>query len=431
MKVRTFFGWPGPIWLFPIVGAAMAAMTLFATRDLSAAAYPTWNSLSTAWHESLWIPGAVVAGSAALISYFQFPSNSPVANALRPRVNATLFIRHGVLLGAWLLIGQFIGFIPAIVSAWRDATGGGFRIQEILMGAAGLTMLAVTGFSIGALVHHWIVGPAVTVFWLVVFALPTYIRPVQLLEPVQQWATSPRFEISIPTAVYNMISSAVLAIAISAIASWLLQRGSVRANAYAAAVWGAAIVLLVLVALVWNQDPYVVDTPVAISCQTVNSVEVCVHSANSAALDGTSTAVVNLQNAGLGSLLERATDVNASERTSPRAGEALLYLSPEKSTVNGVPFTSERQAALSISYDMTLGNCTTEQLSKLAEKQDSTLEAVQRRLLELAGYSDLAQNIYKSDTPEAQSLAAMSSDDLGVFLQSRGDEIRNCRLSEG
>ena len=64
-RLSRLSGWPGPQCLFPVMAGAMAVSTFVATRGQLAAAYPLWANVSAAWHESLWMTGAVAAAGAA------------------------------------------------------------------------------------------------------------------------------------------------------------------------------------------------------------------------------------------------------------------------------------------------------------------------------------------------------------------------------
>src|ERR687893_654264 len=100
-RMRLLFGWPGPVWVFPAAGALMAAGSFLATRGVLGSQYVTWSAVSSAWHESLWIPGSVAAGLAAALGAAYFPKGSPVTAPIRPRVGAGLFLIHGLALAGW------------------------------------------------------------------------------------------------------------------------------------------------------------------------------------------------------------------------------------------------------------------------------------------------------------------------------------------
>ncbi|MEV0153204.1 hypothetical protein AB0H57_05600 [Micromonospora sp. NPDC050686] len=429
-RLRLFFGWPGPRWVFPAAGTLMATASLLATRDIVGSDYVTWSAVATAWHESLWIPGSVVAGAAAALGATYFPKASPVAAALRPRVDAGLFLVHGLALAVWLCLGHALGLAPIHLAAARQATTGALAIQDVVVGVAGVTTLAVIGLCVGAAVRHWVIAPAVAVLAFAVMGLPNepLFMPIGLLLPVRQWTpSSPRFETNSATAVFAVIASIGICLLAASLASWAASRGSVRRRGRPLLTWLAVVGALAAIAFAWRPALTVVDRPVPRVCQQVDGTEVCLHAANRPAMDRTVAVVARLRAAGLAPMLSRVTDVAVSDHDTPRAKEALISLDPSPLDRRFLAATIPEQVALQVSEAITLGNCL--QPGQTTESYD-TATVLYARILQLAGFEDLA-GAFGPDAPPAaaRKLTAMNAAQLGAFVQHNQEMISSCRLS--
>ena len=294
------FGWPGPRWVFPAAGAFMAAGSFLATRGILGSDYVTWSAVAAAWHESLWIPGSVAAGAAAALGAAYFPRASPVAAPIRPRVDAGLFLVHGLALAVWLCLGHALGLVPVHVAAARQATAGAMAGQDVAVGVAGVTTLALVGFCLGAAVRHWVIAPGVAVLVFAVMGLPSepLFEPIGLLLPVRQWVSSPRFELNPPTAVFAVVASIAICLLAASVAAWAGSGGSVRRQGRPVLACLAAVVALTLIAFVWRPELSVVDRPVLRVCQQVDGTQVCLHAANQPSMADTVDVVARLRAAG-------------------------------------------------------------------------------------------------------------------------------------
>lgn len=428
--MRLIFGWPGPMWVFPAAGALMAIGSFLATRDVAGSDYVTWSAVASSWHESLWIPGSLIAGVAAALGATYFPRASPVAAPLRPRVGPGLFLVHGLALAAWLCLGHALGLVPVHLAAMRQATAGALALQDVVVGLAGLTTLAVVGFSVGAAVRHWVIAPAVAILTFALMGLPNepLFMPIGLLLPVRQWTpSSPRFETNPATAAFAVVAAIGICLLAAALASWAASRKSVRRQGPALLTWIGVVAALTAIAFTWRPALTVVDRPVPAVCQQVDGTEVCLHAANQPAMTRTVDVVARLRAAGLAPMLHRVTDAAVSDLDAPRAGEVLIGLDPAPRDRRFVAATIPDQVALQVSEAITLGGCL--QPDQTAESYDiaTTLYA---RVLDLAGFEKLASAYGPEEPPPAaQSLTTMNAEQLGTFIQINQELIRSCRLS--
>ncbi|WP_422772579.1 hypothetical protein ACN28C_06055 [Plantactinospora sp. WMMC1484] len=429
-RLRLLFGWPGPLWVFPAAGALLAIGSFLATRDVLGSDYVTWSTVATSWHESLWIPGSLLTGVAAALGATYFPRASPVAAALRPRVDSGLFLVHGLALAVWLCLGHALGLVPIHLAAARQATAGALAIQDVVVGLAGVTTLAVIGFCVGAAVRHWVIAPAVALLAFAVMGLPhePIFMPIGLLLPVRQWTpSSPRFETNPATAVFALVASIAICLLAASLASWAASRGSVRRQGRPTLTWLAVLGALTAIAFVWRPALTVVDRPVPRVCQQVDGAEVCLHVANQPAMAGTVEVVARLRAAGLAPMLHQVTDVAVSEHDTPGTGEALVSLDPSPRDRRFLAATIPDQVALQVSEAITLGGCLQ---PGQATKNYDTATVLYARVLQLAGFEDLAGAFGPAEpSPEARELTAMSAEQLGAFVQVNQELIRSCRLS--
>ncbi|MFY1686325.1 hypothetical protein [Plantactinospora sp. WMMB782] len=429
-RLRLLFGWPGPVWVFPAAGAVQATASFLATRDVVGSDYVTWSAVATSWHESLWIPGSLLAGVAAALGATYFPRASPVAAALRPRVGGGLFLVHGLALALWLCLGHTLGLAPAHLAAAREATAGALAPQDVLVGLAGVTTLAVLGFCAGAAVRHWVIAPAVAVLAFAVMGLPNepLFMPIGLLLPVRQWTpSSPRFETNPATAAFAVVASIGICLLAASLASWAASRGSVHRQGRRLVTWLAVLGALTAIAFAWRPALTVVDRPVPRLCQQVDGAEVCLHAANQPAMARTVDVVARLRVAGLAPMLHRVTDVAVSDHDTARAGEALVNLDPSPRDRRFLATTIPDQVALQVSEAVTLGGCL--RPGQTAESYDAAT-VLYARVLELAGFEELAGAFGPAEpSPEARKLTTMDAEQIGAFVQTNQELISSCRLS--
>lgn len=428
-RIRLLLGWPGPLWVFPAAGALMAAGSFLINRSMLAADYVTWAAVSAAWHESLWIPGSVAAAAAAALGAAYFPRSSPVAAPLRPRVDHGLFLIHGLALAFWLCLGHAVGLVPIEITAARQATAGALALQDVIVGLAGLATLTSIGFCLGVAVRHWVIAPAVGLLAFAVMGLPntSLLTPIGLILPVRQFVTTPRFELNPPTTIFAVVASTAICLLAASLASWARSRGSVRSNGRLLLTWLAAAAALTAIAFAWRPELYVVDRPVARTCQQVQDTEVCLHAANAPAMARTVDVVGRLRDAGLAPVLRRVTDFAVSDHDKPRPGEAFVELNPGPLDRRFVAATIPDQVAFLVSEAMTLRACS--QPGRSIEGRDIAA-VLQGRILQLAGFAQLANTVAPAQPPSAaQKLATMNAEQLIEFVQINQQLIRSCLLS--
>lgn len=428
-RLRLLFGWPGPRWVYPATGALMAAGSFLATRGTLGSDYVTWSTVADSWHESLWISGSLVAGVAAALGATYFPKGSPVAAPIRPRVDAGLFLIHGLALAVWLCLGHALGLVPVHVAAARQATAGTLALQDVVVGLAGLTTLALIGFCLGAAVRRWVIAPAVAVLAFAVMGLPNepLFRPIGLLLPVRQWVSTPRFEANPPTAAFAVVASIGICLLVASIAAWAGSRGSVRRQGRPLLMWLAAVVALTAIAFAWRPELVVLDRPVLRVCQQVDGTEVCLHAANQPAMSRTVDVVARLRAAGLSPILRQVTDIAASDHTIPRTGEALIRLDPRPHDRRLLAATIPDQVAFQVSEAATLGGCLQPDQTPDGHDIATVLFA---RVLQLAGFEHLAGAFGPAEpSPAARKLTTMNAEQIGTFVRTNQESIRSCRLS--
>ncbi|MFF0656883.1 hypothetical protein [Micromonospora tulbaghiae] len=428
-RLRLLLGWPGPSWVFPAAGVLMAAASLLATNSLLAADYVTWAAVSAAWHESLWIPGSVAAAAAAALGAAYFPRSSPLAAPLRPRMGDGLFLMHGLALAFWLCLGHATGLVPAHIAAARQATSGALAPSDVIVGLAGLAALTLIGFCLGAALRHWVVALAVGVLAFAVMGLPNapLLRPIGLILPVRQFVTTPRFELNPPTTLFAVVAATGICMLAASLACWAMSRGSVRSNGRPLLTWLAAVAALTAIAFAWRPELYVVDRPVARTCQQVESTQVCLHAANAPAMVRTIDVVGRLRDAGLAPVLRRVTDYAVSDHDKPSPGEAFVNLDPGPLDRRFVAATIPDQVAFLVSEAMTLSACS--QPGRTLEARDIAA-SLQGRILNLAGFGQLADSVAPAQPPPAaQRLTTMNAEQLIEFVQANQQLIRSCGLS--
>ena len=59
-----------------------------------------------------------------------------------------MFLIHGLALAVWLCLGHALGLVPVHVAAARQATAGALAGQDVVVGLAGLTTLALIGLVV-------------------------------------------------------------------------------------------------------------------------------------------------------------------------------------------------------------------------------------------------------------------------------------------
>lgn len=266
---------PAPLWWGPVLALVVALSTAAPTLDMMQQPYVTWDEASSAWHESLWVAGSLVAGLAALFGALVVGRGSSLHPA---RVRTGLHQLTVPLLGmwAWATVGLVAGMTPLTWRAWSSATWGGLDGRDVLLAGCGLLLLVSTGLVVGVVVDHWLAGPLAVAIAYVVAALPVVgaLRPVALLQAVQQWPASPRFVLSTPTTVFTLNAVLLGSVVALAAAAWALRRdrGSVRLAVASAAGWA----LLVATAFVWRPDFYTPRLEARLSCDRAPTA-VCLH----------------------------------------------------------------------------------------------------------------------------------------------------------
>lgn len=245
-----------PPWVFPAAALVMAAITFVVNLSLLQSAYPLWYEVSTAWHESLPIPGAILATLAAPIGAALSQKASPVTPSGRPREGARLTLTHAAALGGWAALGHAAGMAPAVIRAVNGATWGTLGWQDVTVGTLGVIMLAVTGYCAGALLRRWLLAPVVGLVVFIALFVPDSpsTRPLGLFSPVRQYVTSTRFELTLGTTVFGVLAMICLALAIAHLVTWARRRQAAYQRTADALLWAGAVLALAVTAFVWRPE---------------------------------------------------------------------------------------------------------------------------------------------------------------------------------
>lgn len=425
IPLRLLLGWPGPRWLFPAAGAVMAIASGLVNRQLLGAAYITWSALSTAWHESLWLPSAAAATMAAAWGAALFARGSVITAVPRPRLSWPLLLAHALGLALWLFVGHSIGLVPAAVAAATGATSGALDWQAGVVAAVGLGVVVTGAFALGVWLRRWILAPMAGVAAVLVLVLPEppALRPFGLFLPVRHVFASPRFELSLPTTAFATVAAVVLCVWAARIAQAGV-RGDRQAWAGVAA-WSGALAVLVVTAFTWRPEFVVVDRPVPQTCRETDGVTVCLHQANEPAFGEVQAAVSQVRQAGLAPLVETVSDeaVVDRDRGEEEPGEVFVRLDPAPRDRRMAAQTIGEQVASELTDGTLLGRCVERDVPLSTY---DTMGSVQRRVLELAGFTELAGHIAPL---EGVSVAEMDAAELRDLIDRHASQIRECALT--
>lgn len=421
-------GWPLGRWVFPAAAVLTAVGTWAATLPLLSLPYQVWASTSAAWHESLWLVGAGILAVSALIGTALFTRGNPATLPMRPRVSVVAVAAHVVPLASWVTLGHLVGLAPLTIEAVRTATSGHLLLADALLGTVGPALLTAVGFTLGVLVRHWLVAPASAVLGLVLLGLPGYsgTRPVQLLQPVQQQQSAPRFVLSLPTTAFTVVAIAVTTTAAVLLAGYVLNRSSARPVLVAA--WVCVPVVLAVVAFAWRPDTYRVAGGLPAVCDDADGAQICLHEAYSGSEDDVVEAVSAVRRAGAAPLLDHVTDVNLTGTGTPAVGTASI-------SVNLGPFgprdalqSTSETIADQVSEAAFLGSCLEPGVPISSYDRQS---ALRYQVLHVAGYDNLVDSFGGSnDSTATEALSGMDADQLTRLVTNNVAAIRDCRVTQ-
>lgn len=428
MLWRVLWGWPFPRWVNPAIGIVMATLTFAVNRSLLDAEYVLWAQVSAAWHESLWIPGSILAMMAALVGALLAQSASPVTPGSRPKEGVVIPLIHGGAVGLWAALGHAAGMTPAMVRGARESTWGVLQWQDVVVGGVGVIVLAVVGYCAGLVLRRWVFTPLVGLFVFVILFLPEppLLRPLGLFVPVRQFQTTPRFELTAATTVFSVVAMATLALAAGHVATWLRRRSAAYQGVGEAVTWMGAVLILGVVAFGWRPEFYTVDRPVPRRCEQSFSVQVCLHAANEAARADITDAMTALQRAGLRPILTRVTDDAVAESDRPGPGEALLDLDPG-------PFSKRMhlQSVRSLAADRISAWLVSERCRRRPDVSSvDASQALQVRMLTLAGFDDIVEGYGGGVVgPAAEFFAGMDAAGLTDWVEQHAQQIKTCAIT--
>ncbi len=410
--------------------------TFMMTRSQLEAEYPRWSDVSSAWHESLWVSGALAATAAALIGALIVPRRSTLSSVVRARFGPSVWLAHAGALSVWVIVGHGLALTPIHVAAVRGATHGMVNGGDIAVGVVGAVMLTVVGYCVGVAVGHPAVAAGVGLMLVGAMGLaeiPVF-RPLGLIFPVRQFQASPRFEINPYTVVFAALAAVAVVAAANMGLTWIKARGSVRGFGASTATWALVVGGMVFVAFAWRPELYRVDDPVAVTCEEVNGIMFCFHDANLPAMSETMTTVEALRSAGLGPVLDEVTDEAAADVDRAQPGQVLLWFDPQPRGALMVTNSLQEDVALAVSESMTSQGCVgrlgveAEELGVNADSYELQRELT-TRVLQLAGYEDLAGRAFTHHATQANRFAGFHPDDIARFLTEHRDEVAECTVT--
>ncbi|MGL4744914.1 MAG: hypothetical protein ACRCXL_11070 [Dermatophilaceae bacterium] len=426
-------GWPLPRIFPAVVFVTMLVGGLMASRRLRTHAYPTWSAYSSAWHEALWVPGAVAAAVAAAGAALLFPSRSPLVGPQQPRLGWALLLRQSVPLGGVGALGWSVGLAPSVVIATRGATYGHLAVGDVVVGVLGVVLLVTCGYCAGAAAGHLAVAPVVGVvsFVVLVLPMPDLGRPAALFLPLRHVTAIPRFELSNTTTVFTVVGvSAVMWLGATAASAWRSRGGVTSTEAYRdAGVVLAVTATLVVVAFAWRPEFYVVDRSAVARCSTVADVVICTHPALSRSDDDLRDVVRRLDGAGLGSVLTRVTDESVFNADRAAPGEAIVRVNLTPLDPTFAVRTIPDQFADQIVEGTVMLSCS----GKSRAAYDANAALVRRALVN-AGFPQAAEIFPAEGTggnPRAvEAVAAMDAKRFRDFMAENAAAVADCSVTE-
>jgi hypothetical protein len=430
VRRRLLLGWPLPMFSFPLVGLVVALSTAGSTRALALSTYSTWPDVSAAWHESLVAPGAVAAGLSAAVAASLFPRRSPLSLPVRPRLGGTAVTTHLFGLVAWVLVGHVVGMAPVTAHAASTATWGHLRPLDVGVALVGLASVVATGFGVGVVLRSTKAAPVVTVMAFVLMSLPNSpaLRPLALLQPVQQWTATARFVPNVFVALFSLVFAVTAVVAVVALADALLTwRNRLPPDVVG---WVLAPVVLAAVAFTWRPELYVASGDPPAVCEKVRGTPVCLHQAYAKSLGTVSRAVASLEAAGADPLLRSVTDSALVDPLAAGDGDVVVSVDLSRPDPALVTQSIPEQVADQVSAVAQPAICTSGATD--VEAQDLG-GVVRRRILVDAGFVELADRGF-TPPPETEKEAAviteMSSARFIRFVADNRQDIVECRLTE-
>jgi hypothetical protein len=421
-------GWPLPRFMFPLVGCAVAIAVAIATRPLYLTPYATWHSVSAAWHESLAIPAALGAGLSAWVAAGLIPRRSPLSLPCRPRVGAAAVATHLSTLTAWALLGAVVGMAPLTAHAATTATWGQIRLLDVAVGLAGLALFIAVGFGVGSLVGSTKAAPLVSLTAFIAMNLPNdpTLRPLALVQPVQQFTAPEGFVPNPAVAWFTVLASLAGIVAVLATSDAFL--GGRRRRSYGHYALGLSPIILIAIAFAWRPELYVHSGERhARVCRSVNGTTVCMHKAHSKSLPPVSRTVRALEEAGAAPLIDRVTGDALALRTPTGKGHRVISIRLTSSDP-----VAEQVAGL-LSYVAQPPVCFSKSTGDAAIHAHDLGGLVRHRLLVDAGFAELADEVGTSASPsivkKQQVLSGWSAQQFSTFVKDHAEDIAACQLN--
>lgn len=408
---------PAPWWLGALGASLVAGCVAVLTSDTLRQSYVTWDTASSAWHEVLWATGSLVAGASALFGALVIGRHTRLHEA-RARGGHVQLVTACAALWAWSLLGLVIGMAPLTLAAARTATWGHLDLRDVTIAALGLLLHVTLGLAIGVALSHWLAGLAAAAVAYLVGSLPIIgaLRPIAMLQPVQQWPTSPQFVLSTATTAFSAIALAVGATAVVCLGSWALVRHGPAAGTALAVT--AAWVVLIGTAFVWRPDFYTPRRDVHLVCDDARPA-VCVHPAHEGSREALRTLTARIDVASPGLLQGRVID-NDSWPEDRRPGDALVSVMFPSTDPRNLYQSQDEVLAADLTEQLLLAPCTGAVSPKWADAH-----SVRGELLRRLGYADLAARV-SQDSESSTPLAALSDGELSGLLSHTARSLRTC-----
>lgn len=435
------------------VVVCVAAVTLFQTGHVFGWAPVRWTAISALARETLFLTGPVVC---AIGAWFARVNTTMVTTLAPTRSWAFIVNRHLHVLAPAVMLGFALGLAPAFLVAAFRATSGGPSIMVVLSGFAGLALMLVAGYLVGArigaptgVVSAAVAGFVFTAGLMVLSdALTSGGIPMSLFSVMPFW-TFPLSRGSHEVwqvAAFRTLLFTGLAIATVILVPRLLDLNfaSRRSKTLVAARILIPGATLGLVALILQPSVAMSHPDPPISCRGINVGSVCVYEEEKAILGDAARAISEtVDRFGPGALSGRFSSVKPEQQSEPLAAgdvvftpqvqydrtwfvEALWY-----DVARGVSGSSECDRLLFDRYGPEYYN-TAPAAAREADVLAQTVaaEIAQRMGAQADGILVLPRDEGTEDWPATrrleEALAGKSDLELRDWLTENADDLRSC-----
>ncbi len=427
--------WPIPRLLFCAIFIGMglgAFIVLF--NDLSME-YFLWSHTNLLVHDSLWIPGAILAGVSSAIAVMINPVNSIFRTYITTYQYAPAFYYPllGIIVSAFF--GYLLGCVPLFYLTARYAIGAGIYLPTLMIVFSGIVLLVSIGFFAGLVVKKYFIAPVVTLgcFAIMGVIAEPFFRPLALIFPVHQVEGSARFVTNPAVAWFSLIFAllfmvaGVLFFSGRPFNSSQFKIAKIRREQLFRFIPMLGVLMLLVCAFGWRPELLTVRHPVTISCFTVQKIEVCVHEENVPATQSIVRALKKLQKSGLSELVYKISDDAATDYDTPQNGEVMVMIEPGPYDAYDAVSNVEESVAWQVVTAVTTNKCRHNVRTIKAYDANAWLAS---NFFKHSGYVNLAQ--YAGGVLDNAKFATdiVQNADLRSFVVKNQQNILDCALDE-